>query len=360
MDAFFAAIEERGNPQWAGLPIVVGADPLEGKGRGVVSTANYKAREYGIYSATPISTAWRNSEKARAKGLPPVVFLSVNMKKYSAASGRIMAILRNYADLIEQASIDEAYFDLSSAGSYEKAAEICRLIKKDIRDKENLTASVGVGPNKLIAKIASDRQKPDGLTVVTEEEAEAFLEPLTIRKIPGIGPKSEQKFARLGVKIVRDLKRFTLPELEKMLGKWGAELYRKVRALDDTPLQESYETKSIGEQDTFFHDTLDITLIFDRLKSLCASVFETCLKGGFQGFRTVVITVRFADFETRTRSHTFPEPVDRLNQLEFEAMKLLMPFVDGRQNPERKLIRLIGVRVEKLAEGTAQAEGMLL
>ena len=352
MDAFFAAIEERGNPQWAGLPISVGADPMEGKGRGVVSTANYRAREYGIHSALPISTAWRNSERARERGLPPVVFLSVDMKKYSAASSRIMTILREYSGLIEQASIDEAYFDLSSAGSYEKAAEICRQIKKDIREKENLTASVGIGPNKLIAKIASDRQKPDGLTVVTEEEAETFLEPLPIRKIPGIGPKSEQKFARHGVKTVRDLKRFTLPQMEKMLGKWGADLFRRVRALDDAPVQESYETKSIGEQDTFFHDTLDMTVIFDRLKSLCASVFRSFRQSGFTGFRTVVITVRFADFETRTRSHTFPEPVDRPNVLEFEAMKMLMPFLDGRLNPQRKLIRLIGVRVEKLIENS--------
>ena len=183
---------------------------------------------------------------------------------------------------------------------------------------------------------------------MTAHEAEAFLEPLSIRKIPGIGPKGEQRFARLGVRTVRDLKRYAVSEMGRMMGKWGPQLYQRIRGLDDTPLQESYETKSIGEQDTFLHDTLEATPIFDRLKTLCQSVFSTVRQQGFQTFRTVVVTVRFEDFETKTRSHTLAQPVDRLNRFEFEAMKLLMPFVDSRSNPRRKLIRLIGVRVEKL------------
>ncbi len=349
MDAFFAAVEERGNPEWRGKPIVVGADPMEGKGRGVVSTANYRAREYGIHSALPITKAWRYSEEARQKGLEPVIFLSVDFKKYSAASQRIMAVLRSRSALVEQASIDEAYFDLSFAGSYEEAEKICRQIKDEIRSKERLTASVGIGPNKLIAKIASDRQKPDGLTTVPEESAESFLSPLPVRNIPGVGPKSEARFARSGIRTVSDLKRLTLPELESLMGKWGSDLYRKARAIDDAPLEESYEAKSIGEQDTFLRDTLDATFIFERLSGLCKSVFSTLGTSGFTSFRTVVVTVRFADFETKTRSHTFSQPVTGAGRFEFEAMRLLMPFVDGRMNPGRKLIRLIGVRMEKLA-----------
>jgi len=351
MDAFFAAIEERDNPEWAGKPIVVGADPVEGKGRGVVSTANYKARVYGIRSALPISQAWQYSENAKKKGREPAVFLPPDMKKYSAVSQRVMAVMRRHAQIVEQASIDEAYLDLSFAGSYEAAAEVCRGVKTEIKESERLTASMGVGPNKLIAKIASDQQKPDGLTIITEAEAERFLEPLSIRKIPGIGPKTEARFARLGVKLVQDLKRFSLEELEDLLGKWGYDLYRKVRAMDDSPVEEEYEAKSIGEQDTFLHDTLDVTFIFDRLKVLCQSVFASFQRSGAESFRTVVVTVRFADFDTKTRSHTHTEPIDKLNRFEFEAMKLLMPFVDGRSNPGRKLIRLIGVRVEKLKEG---------
>lgn len=152
MDAFFAAIEERDNPQFYGMPIAVGADPKSGQGRGVVATANYKAREYGIHSALPISKAWQYSEAARRRGKPPVIFLPANFERYTEASEHIMAIIRAHAPLVEQASVDEAYFDISFFGSYAKAEKICRAIKGEIKEKEKVTASVGIGPNKLIAK----------------------------------------------------------------------------------------------------------------------------------------------------------------------------------------------------------------
>src|SRR5207247_2580438 len=209
---------------------------------------------------------WRLSEAARRQGKPPVVFLSVDMKKYAEVSQRVMAIIRGLAPVVEEAGIDEAYADLSFAGSYEHAEEVCLAIKKEILSRERLTASVGIGPNKLIAKIASNEKKPDGLTVVREEEAEAFLEPLPVRKIPGIGPKTEAELVRLGIRLVRDLKRLS----------------------------------------------------------------------------------RNADFETHTRAYTITQPADSVAALEFEAWKLLLPFLDRRENPKRKPIRLIGVRIEKL------------
>ena len=172
MDAFFAAVEERDHPELEGLPIVVGADPACGKGRGVVSTANYKARVYGIHSAMPISQAWKLSEAARRRGLPPAVFVRGHYRRYAEISDRLMSVLRRFAPVVEEAGIDEAYFDLSFAGTYEAAAEICRQIKQEIKSREGLTASIGLGPNKLVAKIASDFQKPDGLTVVTAETAQ--------------------------------------------------------------------------------------------------------------------------------------------------------------------------------------------
>ncbi len=236
MDAFFAAVEERDRPELKGLPLVVGADPAGGQGRGVVSTANYKAREYGIHSALPISRAWKLSEAARRRGRPAAVFVRVNYRRYSQVSERIMALLREFAPVVEEAGIDEAYFDLSFAGSYERAAEICRQIKGQIKSREGLTASVGIGPNKLVAKIASDFKKPDGLTVVTEEEAEDFLAPLAVRKIPGIGPKTEKFLAPRGIKTVQDLKRFSAPELQEIFGKWGPELYERIRGRHDSPL----------------------------------------------------------------------------------------------------------------------------
>ncbi len=348
MDAFFAAVEERDNPQFKGMPIAVGAEPGQGRGRGVVSTANYKARECGIHSALPISTAWWLSENARMAGKPAVIFLPVDIEKYAAVSGKIMDIVRKYSPKVEEASIDEAYFDMSFTGSFAKAGEICQKIKSEIREKEKLTCSIGIGPNKLIAKIASGVKKPDGLTIVEEKDKENFLAPLAIRKIPGIGPKTEEMFKNKGVNIVRDLKKFSREQLEKMLGKWGLELYEKVRGRDDSPIVEEYEAKSIGEQETFLKDTKDSNFIFGRLNLMCKSIIGRLAAAGFKSFRTVVVTVRFADFQTQTRSHTLAKPTAMQKILEFEALKLLSPFLDKRENPKGKLIRLIGVRVEKL------------
>ncbi|MGA9754583.1 MAG: DNA polymerase IV [Desulfobaccales bacterium] len=350
MDAFFAAIEARDHPELQGRPLVVGADPGGGQGRGVVSTANYAARIYGIHSAMPISRAWQLAEAARRRGRPATVFIRVNHRRYAEVSERIMAILHRYAPVVEEASIDEAYFDLSFTGSYEQAAELARRIKAAILAQERLTASIGIGPNKLVAKIASDFQKPDGLTVVTEAEAEAFLAPMAVRKIPGIGPKTEQSLARLGIRTVKDLKRLTPEELHGRFGKWGPELYERLRGRHDSPLVTEWEPKSVGEQETFAQDTRDLEFIFTRLWAMCREVHQRLLAEGFHTFRTVVVTVRFADFATSSRSHTLAEPAASLRTLTFHAMKLLMPFLDRRENPRHKLLRLIGVRVEKLGK----------
>jgi len=348
MDAFFAAIEERDNPRLAGLPLVVGADPLGGKGRGVVSTANYPARAYGIRSALPISEAWRLSEQAKREGKPGVAFFGVDMPLYAECSSRIMEIVRSFVSVVEEASIDEAYIDLSFCGSIARAKGVAQKIKEKIKEQEHLTASIGIGANKLIAKIASDVQKPDGLTIVGLEESEAFLEPLSIRKIPGIGPKTEALLNKKGVTIVKDLKRFSLEELTTMLGKWGADLYRKARGEDNSPLQQEQETKSVGEQETFPQDTREFSRIHESLQAICARVMSRFANHEFNHFRTIVVTVRFHDFQTLSRSHTMNAPSASEQTLLFESLKLLMPILDTRQNPSRKPIRMLGVRVEKL------------
>ncbi len=348
MDAFFASIEERDNPRLRGRPIVVGADPKEGVGRGVVSTANYAARKYGIRSALPISTAWRFSEIARRKGLPPAIFLDVDMKKYATVSRNVMEIVRKYATHVEEASVDEAYLDLSAAGSYEKAIVLAQKIKDEIKARKKLTASVGIGPNKLIAKIASDRKKPDGLTIVSEEDAEKFLEPLSVRAIPGVGPKAEEKFKAMGIITVGDAKRLELSELEALMGKWGVALYDRLRARDDSPLAESWTAKSIGEQETFERDTLDANFLEKHLQKLSEEVFDQFSESEFKIFRAITITVRFSDFRTLTRTTTLRSSNVSKETMLFHALRLFMPFLDARENPERKSIRLIGVRVEKL------------
>ena len=348
MDAFYAAIEERDTPAFRGLPLVVGADPMQGQGRGVASTANYKAREYGIHSATPISTAWRLSEEARRKGLPPVTFVSVDMRKYARVSETVMAIARRAIPVLEQASIDEAYGDLSSAGSFEAAAELGRSIKAAILAEERLTASIGIGPNKLIAKIASGFHKPDGFTVVTEAEAEAFLAPLPVRAIPGIGPKTEALLAAQHIRLVEELKQLSPVEMETRFGKRGLDWYAKIRAQDDSPVEEYWEPKSISEQETFDEDTLDSQVLVERLSQLSDGVFARLAQEGFDACRTVALTVRFSDFTTVTRAHTFPEPVRDGLVVRRELLKLLLPFLDRRENPRRQRVRLLGVRVEKL------------
>ena len=332
MDAFFAAIEERDNPRLAGRPIVVGADPKDGAGRGVVSTANYAARAYGIRSALPISKAWQFSEAARKRGLPPAVFIDVRMKKYGEVSRRIMAILEKYAKEIEQASVDEAYFDLSSVGSFEASRSIAVKIKNEIKEQEHLTASIGIGPNKLIAKIASDAEKPDGLTVVTAADAEAFLESLSIRVIPGIGPKAEEKFRALGMKTIGDAKKLLPEQLKKMMGKWGTDLYEKLRGRSDSPLVTEWEAKSISEQETFETDTLDPNFLIERLQELSRGVFAHFSKSGFKSFRTITLTVRFGDFTTMNRSLTLKSPSAKLETVNFEILKLFLPFLDSREN----------------------------
>jgi len=364
LDAFFASVEERENPRLKGWPIVVGSDPAPKQvwcgagpmakkvwiatGRGVVSTANYAARAYGIRSAVPISKAWQLSQQAVRRGLPEAVFVTPDFRKYSKASSAVMAIIQRYSNVVQQASVDEAYFDLSYMGSFAKAVEICQQIKQEIKSQERITASIGLGPNKLVAKIASDMQKPDGLTVVLPEKVEDFLESLSIRKIPGIGPKTEQQLNQLKIYKVQDLKKYSQEDLQKMLGKWGVALFYKIRGIDDSPVVEEYEAKSIGEQETFLEDTLDFKTIIEKLEVLCLGVFCSFRSSNFKTFRTIIITVRFADFETKNRSHTLPKPVKSVKALKAETIKLIFPFFDARENPGKKRIRLIGVRLEKL------------
>lgn len=348
MDAFFASVEERDKEWLKGMPIVVGSDPRDGKGRGVVSTANYKAREYGIRSAVPISTAWHLSEEAKKRGEPGAVFITPNMEKYAQVSSRIMKVIHTYAVHIEEASIDEAYFDLSPLGSFTEARAIAKKIQKEILQKESLTASIGIGPNKLIAKIASDFKKPNGLTMIVPDDVGRFMTRIGLRKIPGIGPKMEKLLREQGIATTEDLHALEPIDLELMFGKPGLDLYKKVRGIDNSPIVEKWVAQSIGEQETLSRDTLAGDVILSLRKKLTRQVFERFRESGFESFRTIGVTVRFEGFETKTRAKTLSDPVSDLQTLEFESLKLLLPFLDARENPKRKSIRLVGVKIEKL------------
>ena len=353
MDAFYASVEERINPALRDLPVAVGADPKEGRGRGVVTTANYKARQFGIRSALPISRAWRFAEAARKRGEPATVFIQPNMVLYRETSSRIMQILEGYADTFEEASIDEAYLDASSRENFAAAAERMIRLKAEVRDREGLGCSVGIGPNKLIAKIASGRQKPDGLTVIPPENVESFLDPLPIRVIPGIGPKSEQFLHERNLRTVADLRQVPQTTLTEWFGKWGQRLFEKARGIDDSRVSNEWTHKSLGEQETFEEDTRSQPIVRQRL-DLMAERIITKLRGKeFQGFRTVTVTVRFADFQTSNRSRTIKggiriDDADALRQLKDQSLSLILPFFDAHENPRGKAFRLVGLRIEKL------------
>ena len=350
MDAFFASVEEQKRPHLAGKPIVVGSPIIEGVGRGVVSTANYKAREYGIHSAMPIMTAWRLSEEARKQGKDEVVFLPVDFALYNKVSAHVSEIIKKYSALVEQASVDEFYFDLSGTGSFAKAEAICRKIKAEIKVTEKVTCSVGIGPNKLIAKIAAGIKKPDGLLVVKGEQAQEFLNPLNIRELPGIGPKTAEIFYKKGIKKVGDLLVFSREELKSLMGKHGESIFQKARGIDDSPITEFHKVKSIGEQTTLSENTLNAVTIYDVFKKLSDGVFSSFSRSDFSGFKGMAVTVRFADFQTQSSSKSFKEPIGRLGkkQFELEALRLLLPYLDLQKNPKNKPIRLVGIRIEKI------------
>ncbi len=349
MDAFYAAVEERNHPELRGRPIVVGADPKGGAGRGVVTAASYAARKYGIRSALPISRAWRLAEAARRRGEPEAVFVRDDRAAYREASEGIMRLIAEGADAFEAASIDEAYVDLSSLETLSRAEAHARALKARIRDAEGLSCSVGVGPNKLVAKIASDHRKPDGLTVVAPDDVAAFLAPMSVRVIPGVGPKTEAFLRERKIATVADLRAVEPARLAEWFGRSGADLSGKAWGLSDDPVSSDWERKSVGEQETFEVDSLDPEFVLGRARALAQEVFRRLVADGFHAFRTVTVTVRYTGFVTVSRAHTGPAEWRTAEDLEAEAVRLLEPFFDARENPRGKKIRLIGVRVEKLA-----------
>ncbi len=353
MDAFFASVEERDHPRVKGLPIVVGSDPANGKGRGVVSTANYAARKYGIKSALPISRAWQLSQQAKKAGKPEVVFFEPNIGKYAEISREIFEYIAAQGAAFEAGGIDECYLELGG-DTWERAEGIARKIQDYVQKEFRLSCSVGIGPNKLIAKIAAGRQKPHGLTMVRETEVRYFLDPLPVRELRGIGPKTGAGLKEFGVETVNQLRQKTKTELVESFGvKHGASMYQYARGVDDSPLETEREAKSIGSETTFEKDTLDARVILPIFKSLSKEVVAQVKKAKMT-FKTVSIIVRFSDFETKTRSQTLAQATDNEATLAGRTLLLLAPFFDSRENPKRKKIRLVGVRAEKLEGSDAK------
>jgi len=341
MDHFFAAVEEREHPEFRGKPIVVGADPKRGKGRGVVSTCNYEARKFGIRSGMPISKAW--------KRCPEAVYLSVNYKLYEEVSSRIMAILRKYADKFEQFGIDEAFLDISSrVENFEEAKKLAQNIKKEIYEKEKLTCSVGIGPNKLVAKVASGIKKPDGLTAVDEKDVKAFLSPLPVGELLWVGKKTERKLNEMGIKTVGELAAYDPTRLVEAFGVMGTQFYLMAHGIDRSEVEEKGEIKSVSRNVTFEEDTSNPDIILETLDRLAEEVYKEVKEFNLL-FKTVTVKIRYENFETHTHSKTLPFLTNRLKDLQKTSHELVQTYLQ----PNRK-IRLIGARVSNLVSSEKQ------
>ncbi len=292
LNAFFASVEERERPELRGKPVVIGALPKEGNARGIVNTASYSARQFGIRSGMPVSEAY--------KLCPNAVFIKPDFEKIERVSDNVMNILKSYADKFEQGGIDEAYLDVTSYG-FEGAANVAHLIKEKIFESESLTCSIGIAPNKLIAKMASDFKKPDGLTIVREEEVKKFLFPLPVEKLLGIGRKTKAKMEDMEIKTIGDLAHCSIQKLEEMFGIVGFYFHQTANGIDDSEVAAYSERKSFGRETTFERDVDDNERILKTAEVLAEQVIED--SKGFS-FRTITVKVRYENFETHTASKT--------------------------------------------------------
>ena len=342
MDAFYTSVEERDHPEYRGKPVIVGADPRDGRGRGVVAAASYEARRFGVRSAMPISRAWR--------ACPQGIYLRGNMEKYVEVSGRIMEILESYTDLVEPLSIDEAFLDVSAICLPERGRALASEIKETIWRKEELRASIGVAPNKFLAKIASDLKKPDGLVVVVPGAELEFLRDLPIERLWGVGPKTAEPLRRAGLLRISDLwglstsdPRMASMGLSGLMGKHGEHLLLLARGIDDRPVVPHHEPKSIGHETTFAEDVEDPERVRKTLLALSDAVAVRLRKHELEG-KTVTLKFRDASFATETRAHTLPLPVADGASIFEAAMGLL-----ARIRSKGRKVRLIGVSVSGLS-----------
>src|SRR5487761_1837391 len=332
IDSFYPSVEIRENPSLKGKAVIVGADPKDGKGRGVVVSSSYEARKLGIRSGMPISRAYRISSDA--------LYLRPNFPLYSSVSKSIMKVLRSFADRFEQVSIDEAFLDVTEkvGESYEKARSYAIMVKTELESKEKLTCSIGVAPNKSSAKIASDFQKPDGLTVVEPDQIKSFLAPFPCRAISGIGSKTEEFLNSIGVKTIGDLQKIPGKDLVKHFGKTGVWLWGVANGLEQIEVKEK-PMRSLGAEHTFENDIGDRAELLSKLEELVDRLYGRVVSASVN-FRVVGIRIRFTHFQTFSREHTLPTFTSDKEVILSEAKNLLREF-----EKKRDKVRLIGVYV---------------
>lgn len=340
MDAFFVSVELLERPELRGKPVVVGGRPDQ---RGVVSAASYEARKYGIHSAMPLRTA--------SKLCPHAVFLDGHHQKYAEWSDRVATILARFSPIVEMVSIDEAYLDLAGTerlhGPPLAAAD--KLLRTITRET-NLPCSGGLAPTRLVAKVASDQGKPRGLVWVAPGMEARFLAPLPIRKIPGIGEVTERALRALSIETVDQLANYSQENLEKVFGQWGTALYRKARGGDAYEFLIDAEPKSISHNHTFGEDTSDVAEMESLLSHLSQKACKRLREAGLYA-RTLTLTIRYAGFQTYTRSKTLTEPVN----LDADIHRIFLELFRSNRDPKRK-VRLLGTALSQFTHGAGQLD----
>jgi DNA polymerase-4 len=335
MDAFYASVEQRDNPEYRGKPIVVGGPP-EGRG-GVVATASYEARKFGIHSAMP-------SKKA-LQLCPHVIFIRPRFDAYKEASAKIREIFHRYTDQVEPLSLDEAYLDVTEdKQGIGSALEIAAQIKKAIKDELSLTASAGISINKFVAKIASDMKKPDGLTFIGPSKIEAFMAALQVEKFFGVGKVTATRMKAMGLHTGADLKNLSEHDLVKSFGKSGHFFYNIVRGIDERLVQPNRETKSVGAEDTFSYDLNELEEMNKELDKLTIKVAERLQRYGLKG-RTITLKIKYSDFKIITRSQSFIQSLNDNATIAATARQLLL-----QTEPEGRNIRLLGITLSNFGE----------
>lgn len=338
MDAFYASVEQRDNPELKGKPVIVGGDP---KKRGVVAACSYEARVFGIHSAMASSRAVRLC--------PQAIFIYPRFHVYRAVSQQIHTIFHEYTDVIEPLSLDEAFLDVTeNKKSMKSATIIAEEIRQKIFEKTGLTASAGVSFNKFLAKVASDFNKPDGLTVVTPDKAHDFINRLPIGKFHGIGKVTEEKMRRNGIETGEDLKRISLPKMQRLYGKAGEYYYKIAHGEDDRPVRSEWIRKSLGQETTFETDIDDRQTMLVVLDQLSANVAKSLEKRKLRG-RTITLKVRYADFSLITRRTTVNTPLRSRDEIMDHVPGLL-----ERTEAGKRKVRLLGITVSGFEDETAE------
>ena len=339
MDAFYASVEQRDNPELRGKPVAVGGS----RERGVVAAASYEARRFGVRSAMPSITAKRKC--------PGLIFVKPRFDVYKAVSLEIRAIFAEYTPVIEPLSLDEAYLDVTENWKGNTSATvIAEEIRAKIRAATGLTASAGVSYNKFLAKLASDHRKPDGLFVITPKMGPAFVENLLVEKFHGVGPATTAKMNRLGIKTGLDLREQPLAFLQRHFGKAGPYYYGIARGIDDRAVRADRIRKSVGAENTFAQDLHTYEAMREALEPIITKVWRHCQTTGIRG-RTVTLKVKFADFQQITRSKSVGGTINSLADLEQLSLGLLEPLL-----PTRKGVRLLGISLSSLTQVTGRRQ----